>query len=148
MMQKTKFLFIVLVVVAHTLTMVRYAVAADNAWGVWTDKEQTHVYAFLKNSELKFWGQKSSWQADIQRNTYTKGKTDGVWQYQEGMCWTGDRKQQQGNVMIYVDSFQCCMMAQFLGNKLVLSEIWNKGYDEFGICTNRVLTKTKTLPDD
>ncbi len=147
-MQKIKFIFIVLVVVAHTLAMARYAVAADKAWGVWSDKEQPYVFAFLKNSELKFWGQKSSWQADIQRNTYTKGKTDGVWQHQEGMCWIGDKKQQQGNVMIYVDSLQCCMSAQFIGNKLVLSEIWNKGNDELGVCTSRVLTRVKAMPND
>ena len=147
-MQKPKFFFIVLVIAAHTLGIAGYAVAADNAWGIWTDKEQTYVYAFLKNNELKVWGQKSTWRTDTLKYTYTKGKADGVWQYQEGMCWIGDTKQQQGNVMIYVDSLQCCMMAQFLGNKLVLSEIWNKGYDEFGMCNNRVLTKTKTTPND
>lgn len=148
MMQKPKVLVIAVVVIAHTLTMTRYANAADNTWGVWTDKEQSYVYAFLENSEFEFWGQKSTWRADIQRYTYTKGKTDGVWQYEEGICWIGDKKPQYGNLMIYVESLQCCMMVQFLGNKLVLSEIWNKGKDELGLCTNRVLTKASAIPND
>lgn len=124
------------------------AIAAAVSWGIWTNKEQTHVYAFLAKDELKFWGQKGTWRADLQRFEYSQGKTDGVWQYQEGICWLGDKKQQLGNVMIYADTLQCCMMAQFLGSKLVLSEVWHKGTDELGICENRVLTRTKSLPSE
>jgi hypothetical protein len=142
-----KLLLVAFITAAGALLLLRNAAAAGNGWGVWTNSERTHIYAFLKNNELKFWGQKSTWRADTQRNTYTQAKTDGVWQYQEGMCWLGDKKQQQGNVMIYVDTLQCCMSAQFLGNKLVLSEVWEKGYDEYGVCINRVLTKT-TMPSE
>ena len=146
-MQKSV-LVLVLIAVIYVYCLTNNASAEDNAWGVWTNKKQTHVYAFLKNNELKFWGQKGSWRSDIQQYAYTQGKTDGVWRYKEGVCWIGDKKQQQGNVMIYADTLECCMMAQFLGNKLVLTEIWNKGHDEFGICENTVLTKTKSMPND
>ena len=94
---------------------------------------------------MTFWGDLSKWRKDPQRPEYNK-KTDGVWKYQEGICWLGDKKQQQGNIMIYVDELRCCMSAEFLGNKLVLSEVWNKGIDYFDICVNRVLTKTQSIP--
>lgn len=136
---------VALITAANLLPFTKPAVAAGDDWGVWTNNEKTHVYAFLRNNELKFWGQRTTWLADIQRNTYVQDKTDGVWQFQAGMCWLGDKKQQQGNVMIYVNSLQCCMSAQFLGNKLVLSAVWQKGDDDLGICTNRVLSKT-TMP--
>lgn len=142
-----KIVVVALIATASVLTFTERAEAAGNGSGAWTNNERTHVYAFLKNNELKFWGQKGAWRADLQQYTYTQAKTDGVWQYQEGMCWLGDKKQQQGNVMIYVDSLQCCMSAQFLGNKLVLSEVWRKGKDEYGVCVNRVLTES-SLPSE
>ena len=55
------------------------AEAAGNEWGVWTNNEKTHTYAFLKNNELKFWGLK--WLASMR----TPAMTDGVWQHQEGL---------------------------------------------------------------
>lgn len=124
------------------------AIAAAVSWGNWADKELTHVYSFSGNNELQFWGQKCNWQKELQRCEYTKAKTDGVWQTQEGMCWLGDKKKQLGNVMIYADTLQCCMSAQLLGKKLVLSEVWSKGVDELGICTSRVLSRTQVLPGE
>ena len=138
---------IALIAAAGVLLLTEVSEAGDNGWGVWANNERTHVYALLKNNELKFWGQKGTYRADLQRYIYSQAKTDGVWQHQEGMCWLGDKKQQQGNVMIYVDTLQCCMSAQFLGNKLVLSNVWDKGHDEYGVCINRVLTKT-SLPSE
>jgi hypothetical protein len=143
-MRVVKFVVASLIFAALSLS----AIAAVVSWGNWTDKEQTHIYSFAGNNELKFWGQKCKWQQNLQRCEYSQGKTDGVWQYQEGMCWLGDKKQQLGNVMIYADTLRCCMSAQFLGNKLVLSEVWSKGVDELGICTNRVLSRTQTLPGE
>ena len=122
------------------------AIAAGISWGNWTNNEQTHVSSFSANNELKFWGQKCKWQPNLQKCEYTQGMTDGVWKYQEGMCWLGDKKQQLGNVMIYADTVQCCMSAQFLGKKLVLSNVWSKGTDELGICTDRVLSRAESLP--
>lgn len=115
---------------------VKPALAAEAGWGVWTDKEEKHTYAFLKNNEFRFLGERLS--------------RDGVWQSSAGICWLGDKKRQTGNLMIYVDTIQCCMAAEFLANRLVLSEIWQKGFDVnlTGICVNRVLTKRKTIPGD
>ena len=138
---------VVLIVAVSVLPFTEFVDAGGNGWGVWTNSERTHVYAFLKNNELKFWGQRTTWDADLKRHTHTQAKTDGVWHSQAGMCWLGDQKQQQGNVMIYVDSLQCCMSAIFLGKKLVLSEVWKKGIDEYGVCQNRVLTNS-TMPSD
>jgi hypothetical protein len=59
----------------------------------------------------------------------------------------GDKKQQVGNLMVYADTLQCCMSAQFLGPKLVLSEIWQKGTDHLSVCTSRVLKRAKETPD-
>ena len=59
-MLQWKFLTLLLVMVVTS------GLAADAPWGVWADKEQKHTYAFLKNNEFRFWGEKVS--------------TDGVWQ--------------------------------------------------------------------
>jgi hypothetical protein len=109
---------------------------AEAALGIWTDNEQKHTYAFLKNNQFRFWGDKSS--------------AEGVWQSSPGLCWRGDKKQQTGNVIIYVDTTQCCMQAEILGGKLVLSEVWQKGFDIklTEICINRVMTKRKDMPGD
>jgi hypothetical protein len=130
----------------HACLVDNLAIAADAGWGIWTDKEAMHTYAFLRNNELKFRGVKSNWRKEIQQYETTPGETDGVWQSGDDICWMGDKKQQKGNMMIYSDSLQCCMIAQFLGSKLVLSEVWQKGDDELGICENRVLTKIKKMP--
>ena len=73
--------------------VVTSVLAADAPWGVWADKDQKHTYAFLKNNEFRFWGERLS--------------TDGVWQSTPGICWLGDNKRQIGNLMIYVDTVQC-----------------------------------------
>jgi hypothetical protein len=72
----------------------------------------------------------------------------GVWQYHDGICWLGDNKGMKGNIMVYVDKFQCCLGAQLFGARLVLTEVWKKGFghgDE--LCTNRVLTPHKPTMD-
>jgi len=114
--------------------VVTSALAADAPWGVWADKEQKHTYAFLKNNEFRFWGERVS--------------TNGVWQSTPGICWLGDNKRQTGNLIIYVDTVQSCMQAELLGNRFVLCEIWKKGFDVnlTEICVNRVLTNRTTMP--
>lgn len=131
---------VLLLLVSITGWFVAYA--ADGVWGVWTDRDESHYYAFLKNSEFKFRGLKFN----PKLMESERKETDGVWRSGDGICWIGDKKQQTGNVLIYVDSLECCMLAQFLGNKLVLSEVWQKGYHELNICSNRVLTRSKTMP--
>ena len=121
--------------------------AADSGLGVWTDNDEKHTYAFLKNNELKLWGQLSKWDQHTKQTNYAPGKVDGVWKSGDNICWLGEKRQQVGNLMMYADSLQCCMSAQFLGSKLVLSEVWQKGTDNLGICTNRVLKRARETPD-
>ncbi|MGE5753731.1 MAG: hypothetical protein ACM319_08850, partial [Deltaproteobacteria bacterium] len=54
--------------------------------------------------------------------------------------------QQKGNLMIYVDEMQCCMMTQEIAGKLVLTEVFSKGDEGMSICKDRVLTRIKVLP--
>jgi hypothetical protein len=112
-------------------------VAADTGWGIWerNDPNYTYTYHFKANNELKLW--------------YTGGQgKEGAWYYQQNTCWSGyEKNRQYGNVMVYVDSLQCCLLANFLGNKLVLSEVWQKGTDDYQICNNNVLTSIKENPD-
>jgi hypothetical protein len=82
------------------LTFTFPATAADGSLGIWTNKEETHVYALLGGNEFRFWGQKGEWLRDAQRYKYTPGKTDGAWQQGDSLCWAGENKQQQGNLMI------------------------------------------------
>ncbi len=119
---------------------------ADPVSGVWGDKDQSNTYAFLQTKEFRFWGRKSIFAEG--KLTYAPVKADGVWTEGDGICWIGEQKQQTGNLMIYVDTLQCCMLAQTIAGKLVLSEIWAKGYDEFDICSNRVLNRLKSMPGD
>ena len=46
----------------------------------------------------------------------------------------------KGNVMLYVDTKQCCLTARRLGKNLVLSLIWEKGHAN--ACQNRVLIRS------
>lgn len=132
------------------------SMAQQDSWGVWTDNKEVHTYAFLNSNDFKFWGQKAIWvpprinvfPRESGRYEYAPAKTDGAWQQGTEVCWLGEKKQQSGNMLIYADTLQCCMTAQFLGNKLVLSEVWLKGTDELGICTNRVLLKTEKIPTE
>jgi hypothetical protein len=117
------------------------ALNADPVSGAWGDKDQSNKYTFLQTKEFRFWGRKSIF-AEGKIN-YTPVKADGVWAEGDGICWTDDQKQKKGNLMIYVDTLQCCMFAQMIAGKLVLTEIWSKGDDEFDICSNRVLNRLK-----
>ena len=100
---------------------------ADEAWGVWSDKDGEYTYYFLENSEFRFSG--------------VHGPVEGVWKTRPDVCSL--RGGNKGNLMIYADTGQCCMDAQLLGGKLVLSDIWRKnpggGPHMWEVCANRVL---------
>lgn len=123
------------------------AEAADSGWGIWEDSAQDRTYAILRNNELKLWGKTGTWNQNTKQTTYSPRKTEGVWTSGEAICWLGDKKQQVGNLMIYADSLQCCMLARFLGTKLVLTEVWQKGSDTLGVCNSGVLNRATETPD-
>lgn len=129
----------------YIILVVTPAIGADTGWGIWTDSERKYTYAFLKNNEFRYWGLGGTFSQETKRYEYSLKKTEGVWQQGENICWRGEQK---ANLMIYVDTLQCCMMAQFIGNKLLLSEVWSKGSDSLNICNNRVLTRIKEMPKD
>jgi hypothetical protein len=115
----------------------------DVGWGVWADQDQTNVYAFLENNDFKF------------RHRY-QGKTyvlAGAWQTALGACWSDKNREQTGNLLIYANIVQCCMTAQFLGNNLVLTYVWDKpggvpSPDPDRFCQNRVLRRLQSMPKD
>jgi hypothetical protein len=108
--------------------------------GSWTDKEKDCTYSFLKDNGFRF-RKRLNWSTEKKRTEDDPKETDGVWRYGEEICWAGPAK---GNLMIYADTMQCCMLAQIIGGKLVLTEIWEKGHCDFNICNNRLLTKVKS----
>jgi len=132
------------------LWSVNVAVGADitlektaAGWGIWADQDQANVYAFLEKNDFKFRHRR-------------QGKTstlDGAWQTALGACWSDKDRQQTGNVLIYVNTIQCCLSAQFLGNNLVLTYVWDRpaggpSQDPDHFCQNRVLRKLQAMPRD
>lgn len=102
------------------------AAGAQTIFGTWTDNEDNR-YAFLKNNEFSF-------QAKRHVNP-----VEGVWEYQQEICWLEPNKRQVGNIIIHIETEECCMNARILGSKLVLSEVWSKGASRlaFDACKNR-----------
>jgi len=126
---------VLVLLLSLTLAGVSPSVGADGGWGIWTDSNQSHTYSFLGNNELRF--------------RYSDQRTvEGVWEYVEGLCWLGPDKRQIGNIVLHVETVECCLNARFLGNKLILSEVWTKGYDFIGseACRNRVLNRASSPP--
>jgi hypothetical protein len=154
----------------HVLTMmvlfilsviVNFSYADENAikmrGSVWADMEDKHIYSFLNNNEFRFVAeiQRPAEEGDLEYDprgtvkmiTETE-KAEGVYRLLgDNYCWLGTQLgTQKGNLMIYVDEIQCCMLMNFVGEKLVLSEVWMKPqfyFDHLGICSNRVLKKLK-----
>lgn len=116
---------------------------AGVAWGIWADQDQANVYAFLEKNDFKF-------RRRHQGKSYT---LEGAWQSALGACWSDKDRQQTGNLLIYVNTVQCCMSAQFLGNNLVLTYIWDRpgggaSPEPDRFCQNRVLRKLQSMPKD
>ncbi len=107
---------------------------ADSLNGVWADKGQKYIYAFLENTRFKFW---------VFRDR--PEKTQGVWNMNE--C---EADRQVGDLLIYTDKVQCCMSARISGNKLMLKKVWMQAYwvDALDVCSDKVLTKIKEMPQE
>ena len=122
--------------------------AVDMFQGTWTDKDQAYSYSLLAGHEFKYECQSCDYSRPAPNRSV---KTEGAWNSAEGACWAGDPKTDKkvalGNLLLYADDVQCCMLAQLLGNKLVLTEVWTKGSGTMAsICSNRVLTRQKVVP--
>ena len=107
----------------------------QESWGTWTDG--TSTYAFIPNNTFKFTGRFA---------TITTPYLTGVWETGRELCSLGS---ETGDLMIFVESTQCCMQKRFLGAKLVLSKVWEKGdsprrpniYDD--LCETGLLDRVK-----
>jgi hypothetical protein len=113
------------------------------AWGIWADQEQTNVYAFLENNDFKF----------RHRRQGKPSTLEGAWKTALGACWSDKNREQTGNVLIYVNTTQCCMTAEFLGSNLVLTYLWDKpaggaSPDPDRFCQNRVLRRLPSMPSN
>jgi len=117
--------------------------------GTWANKEtfseEADVYMFLENHEFRFL------EAGHRAGEWRHEELNGVWETGKDFCWLGNEPNKTyGNLMIYVGTVQCCLSVRWLGNKMVLSEIWSKG-DPSGVfstyCKNRVLS-TIELPEE
>jgi hypothetical protein len=112
---------------------------AQDAWGIWKDKKEEVIYAFLGSGKFWFRGNK---RGDKDGTILHDQKAEGSWQTGESICWRGskDAQQQEGNLMVYVQSSHCCLTAKRLGKNLALTRIWEGGYTDFvGVCKSRVL---------
>ena len=102
-------------------------------WGAWTDREEKVTYTFLEDHEFRFRWKRGQGQPDVME--------EGAWETGTGICWPGAKDEgSKGNVMLYVDTKQCCLTARRLGKNLVLSLIWEKG--GANACQNRVLRRS------
>lgn len=57
----------------------------------------------------------------------------GTWKYQPGVCRSDDKQGEdknataEGNLLLHIDTAQCCLNATQLGNQLSLTKLWVKG---------------------
>ena len=114
-----------------TAAVCGYTHANEIEWGVWTNSAGTVTFEFGKKYEFTY---------SIAFRDAVPYSVKGAWQTADGICWTGEKKETVGNVILYVESNQCCMNAQILGKRLILGYVWHKG-DLYkpGYCFNDVL---------
>ena len=79
----------------------------------------------------------------------------GAWKYQLGLCRSGDKQEvnegttAEGNLVLNIDSAQCCLNATPLDNKLVLTKVWVKesGLAVHAYCSDNILTPSEAASD-
>jgi hypothetical protein len=134
-------------IVVTCLLLQAICFAGEEVVGYWADRSHRNVYNFESNGEFEYYAKV----ANAGDNAFSGGgeipPTHKVWKgvYSHGKdkCRS---KNQKGDLMIYVDDMQCCMMTQGIAGKLVLSEVFSKGPEGMSICKDRVLTGIKMLP--
>jgi hypothetical protein len=117
--------------------------------GNWGDRDAVNVYVFRDDGSFEFHHRKGDPAGDKDpAATDTAGKalyerTTGVWTSGKGICGS---MLQKGDLMLYVEEMQCCMMTQVVADKLVLSSVFSRGPDGLPFCTNRVLSRVEGWP--
>jgi hypothetical protein len=93
----------------------------------WSTKFGRDILIFGTNNNLVF---QSDYKMDDEKKTY---RLFGTWKFQLGVCRSGDKQEVdegttvEGNLMLSINSTQCCLNAALQGNKLVLTKVWVKG---------------------
>lgn len=93
----------------------------------WSTKFGRDILIFGTNN---FFIHQADYTIDDVKKSY---KQYGSWKYQLGVCRSGDKQEMgedttvEGNLVLSIDSTQCCLNAEQLGNKLVLTKVWVKG---------------------
>lgn len=122
--------------------------ADEDIIGFWSDKNNVNLYSFDNKGDFKYYhfamnlGDDNS--ATIGDKTTSYRLWKGVFSRRKDIC---QENIQKGNMMIYVEEMQCCVMTQIIADKLVLTEVFSKGHEGMSICKDRVLNRVKTLPD-
>lgn len=118
------------------------ALSAQDIVGVWTDEAGEVVYEFTDSHGFFFRAGKGG---KKDGSTSWNQETQGDWQTEESICWKGwKNKQEQGNLMVYVQSSHCCLVAKRLAETLVLTKVWEGGYTNFTeVCQDRMLKRLK-----
>ncbi|NJD61482.1 MAG: hypothetical protein FIA93_02020 [Deltaproteobacteria bacterium] len=115
--------------------------------GYWADRNDMNLYNFDGKGDFEYYVKAMNAGDNVlsgrEGNPPSYKVWKGVYSHGKDKCRSN---QQKGNLMIYVDEMQCCMMTQGIAGKLVLTEIFSKGHEGMSICKDRVLTRIKVLP--
>ena len=118
--------------------------------GNWGDRDEVNIYVFRTNGSFEFHHRKVDPAGDnssavvVKEEKVLYERITGVWTSGRGICSSGLQK---GDLMLYVEEMQCCMMEQVVADKLVLSAVFYKGQDGLSLCVNRVLSRVEGWPD-
>jgi hypothetical protein len=121
--------------------------ASDNVIGSWSDKNNVNIYDFHSKGDFEYYkkianhGDNLSLTEEGKLSSYKSLK--GVFSKGKDICRMNIQK---GDLMIYAEEMQCCIMTQIIAEKLVLTEVFSKGNDDMNMCTDRVLNRINTLP--
>ena len=134
-MYKSTFVYSVL---ALCVSLAGATVVADEpTLGTWTNNEETRTYGFLETNKLTFSRVNLLYSDGVMKRS-REHTVDGLWREGASIC---NRGKQTGNVMMYVNKRQCCMLVQHLGEKLILTKVWGKTSSYGDICDNAVLSR-------
>lgn len=121
--------------------------AGNEMIGYWSDRNNMNIYNFDGKGDFEFYSKVMNAGDNVSSGGKETQPSYMVW---KGVYSPGKDKcrsnHQKGNLMIYVDEMQCCMMTQEIAGKLVLTEVFSKGHEGLSICKDRVLTRIKILP--
>lgn len=138
---------ICLVVVVMCMVPGTICFAGDEVIGYWADRNNRNIYSFDRKGDFEYYGKAENAGDNViagsEGNLPSYKVRKGVFSHGKDKCRSN---QQKGNLMIYVDEMQCCMMTQEIAGKLVLTEVFSKGPEGTSICKDRVVTRIHILP--